>query len=162
MSCRRVLASTSMRLISAAPPCGMRPLVASRTMRIDGRLMDEMIEHARRDAPAECCGMVARSDGDLVSVHPAANTEASPFRFVIGPREQLQIIDAIEVAGHELGAIYHSHTRTPPEPSQTDINFAAFWPDVLWIIIGLADEAPEVRTWRIDGGEVSEVTLDIR
>jgi proteasome lid subunit RPN8/RPN11 len=131
-------------------------------MRIDRRLIEEMVEHARRDAPDECCGMVARSDGDLVRVHPAANAEASPFRFVIGPREQLQIIDAIEASGHELGAIYHSHTRTAPEPSQTDINFAASWPGVLWIIIGVADDAPEVRTWRIDGGEVSEVTLDIQ
>ena len=38
--------------------------------------------------------------------------------------EQFRIQTAIEDAGHELGAIYHSHTRTAPMPSQTDINLA--------------------------------------
>jgi hypothetical protein len=32
---------------------------------------------------------------------------------------------------------------------------------VLWIIIGLGTPEPEVRTWRIDGPEVSEVELEI-
>ena len=35
---------------------------------------------------------------------------------------------AIEDRGDELGAIYHSHTRSEPYPSQTDVNFAAHWP----------------------------------
>jgi [CysO sulfur-carrier protein]-S-L-cysteine hydrolase len=132
-------------------------------MRIDRRLIDEMIEHARRDAPDECCGMVARSGEELVARHPAANAAASPLRFEIDPVELRGIVfDRIDDAGLELGAIYHSHTRTAPEPSQTDINFAASWPGVLWIIVGLAGEAPEVRTWRIDNGEVTEVSLDVR
>ena len=38
----------------------------------------------------------------------------------------------------DLGAIYHSHVRSAPYPSQTDINFAAGWPGVEWIIVGLA------------------------
>ena len=59
----------------------------------------------------------------------------------------------------ELGAIYHSHTRTEPRPSQTDINFAKLWPDVLWIIVGLAGSEADVRTWRIDDGRVSDAEL---
>ena len=152
-----------MREISAGAHGGMRPLVASLGMRIDRRLIDEMIDHARRDAPDECCGMVARSEDEFVALHPAANAAASPLRFEIDPDELRSIVfERIEDAGLELGAIYHSHTRTAPEPSQTDINFAASWPGVLWIIVGLAGEAPEVRTWRIDHGEVSEVSLDVR
>ncbi|HSO98975.1 MAG TPA: M67 family metallopeptidase [Solirubrobacteraceae bacterium] len=132
-------------------------------MRIDRRLLDEMIEHAQRDAPDECCGMVARTGEELMAVHPAANLAASPLRFEIDPDELRGIVfDQIEDVGRELGAIYHSHTRTAPEPSQTDINFAASWPGVVWIIVGLAGDAPEVRTWRIDGGEVSEVSLEVR
>ena len=45
--------------------------------------------------------------------------------------------DAFEDDGAELGAIYHSHTRSEPYPSQTDINFAAGWPGVEWLIVGL-------------------------
>ena len=56
--------------------------------------------------------------------------------------------------GCELGAIYHSHTRSAPYPSQTDINFAANWPGVEWIIVGLAaGEEPEVRSYLIEAGD---------
>ena len=82
--------------------------------------------------------MVASRDGDVVKVYPATNAEASPFRFVIDAREQLEIHSEIEAAELDLGAIYHSHTRTEPKPSQTDINFSKAWPGVLWIIVGLA------------------------
>ncbi len=128
-------------------------------MRIAGGLYQEMISHAREEAPNECCGMVASRDGEIVKVYRATNVEASPFRFVIDGREQLQIYNEIEQAGLELGAIYHSHTRTEPKPSQTDLNFGKAWPGVLWIIVGLAGDEVQVRTWRIDDGKVSEAEL---
>jgi proteasome lid subunit RPN8/RPN11 len=128
-------------------------------MRISRPLYDEMIEHARAEAPNECCGMVASRDGEVIKVYRATNAEASPFRFVIDAREQLEIHNEIEAAELDLGAIYHSHTRTDPKPSQTDINFSAAWPGVLWIIVGLADGEAQVRTWRIDDGNVSEAEL---
>ena len=130
-------------------------------MRIARELLDDMIEHTRQEAPNECCGMVAARDGEAVAVHRATNAEASPFRFVIDAREQLRIIDGIEAEGHDLGAIYHSHTRTPPAPSQTDINFAQSWPGVLWVIIGLDGDEATVRTWRIENGTPAEVELSI-
>ena len=89
----------------------------------------------------------------------AVNAEASPLRFRIDPEEQLELHNRIDDAGLELGAIYHSHTRTAPRPSQTDINFAKLWPGVLWIIVGLDGDQAEVRTWRIDDGKVSDAEL---
>jgi proteasome lid subunit RPN8/RPN11 len=127
-------------------------------MRFARELYEELVAHARSEAPNECCGMVAASDGRAVAIHAAENTAASPLRYEIDGRQQLQILDAIEDAGHELGAIYHSHTRTAPEPSQTDVNLA-FYPDALYVIVGLAGDEPEVRAWRIAGGEVSEAEL---
>ena len=60
----------------------------------------------------------------------------------------------------ELGAIYHSHVRSAPYPSQTDVNFAANWPGVEWIIVGLSAGAePEVRSYLIEGGAVREVPI---
>jgi proteasome lid subunit RPN8/RPN11 len=84
---------------------------------------------------------------------------ASPLKFEVDGKELLGLIDAIEDDGHELGAIYHSHTRTAPRPSQTDLNFAANWPGVEWIIVGLADRdaPPEIRSYLIDDGQVREV-----
>ncbi len=128
-------------------------------MRISRALLDEIVAHAQGEAPNECCGLVGSSDGAAVRVYPATNAAASPLRFEIDPMEQFKLNDEIETAGLELGAIYHSHTRTAPEPSQTDINFAKWWPEVLWIIVGLADEQPEVCAWRIDDGEVQDAAL---
>ena len=65
---------------------------------------------------------------------------ASPLASRSTARELLRLSNAIEAEGCELGAIYHSHTRTAPYPSQTDINFAANWPGVEWIIVGLAGD----------------------
>jgi [CysO sulfur-carrier protein]-S-L-cysteine hydrolase len=129
-------------------------------MRISRALLDEMIAHARADAPNECCGMVAARDGEAVAVHRATNAAASPLRYEIEGREQLKIMDAIEDAGLDLGAIYHSHTRSAPEPSQTDINLA-FYPEALYVIVGVAGEEADVRAWRIVDGKVSEAALEV-
>ena len=96
-----------------------------------------------------------------MKIYRATNAAASPLRFEIDGAEQIRYHNAIEAAGLDLGAIYHSHTRTEPRPSQTDINFAAGWPGVLWMIVGLDANEPEVRTWRIEDGRVSEAELRV-
>ena len=107
-------------------------------MRIDSALLERIVAHARRDFPNECCGMLGVREGRAVAIHEATNLAASPLRFEVEGREILQAQDAFEDAGAELGAIYHSHTRSEPYPSQTDINFAAGWPGVEWLIVGAA------------------------
>ncbi len=95
-----------------------------------------------------------------MTVATAANLAASPLRFEIDGLQVMKLIDAIESEGLELGAIYHSHTRTAPYPSQTDINFAARWPGVEWIIVGVANpNEPIVRSYLIDGPSIEEVTI---
>lgn len=128
-------------------------------MRIARALYDQIVAHARAEAPNECCGVVATNDGSAQQVFPAANKFASPLRFEIDDGDLFRITGEIDDADWEVGAIYHSHTRTPPEPSQTDINGAALWPGALWVIVGLADGEPDVRTWAIDGGRVTQVEL---
>jgi proteasome lid subunit RPN8/RPN11 len=128
-------------------------------VRITRELYDAIVAHAREEAPNECCGMVASRGDEVVKVYRTTNVEASPFRFVIDGQEQFEIYSEIESAELDLGAIYHSHTRTEPRPSQTDINFSKAWPGVLWIIVGLTDGHAEVRTWQIHDGEVTEAKL---
>jgi [CysO sulfur-carrier protein]-S-L-cysteine hydrolase len=131
-------------------------------VRIDAALLERVVEHARRDYPNECCGMIAVRDGEAVAIHEATNVAASPLRFEVDPREVLRVDQAFEAEGAELGAIYHSHTRSEPYPSQTDLNFAAGWgPTVEWLIVGLrADGDPTVRSYRIDDGVIEEVEVD--
>src|ERR687885_388437 len=130
-------------------------------MRIAPELVERIIAHARRDFPNECCGMIAVRDGVAVSVHEAENVAASPLRFEVDGLEVHGTIEQIEDAGGELGAIYHSHTRSEPVPSQTDINFAAGWPGVQWVIVGVRrGSEPDVRCFQIEDGRVSEVELE--
>ncbi len=128
-------------------------------MRIAPQLLEAVIEHARRDAPNECCGVIAIRGSDAVAVHELENTEDSPLRFAVDGLALFTLMTALEDDGLELGAIYHSHTRSAPYPSQTDINFAKHWPGVEWLIVGLKNDEPEVRSYLISGADVTEVPL---
>ncbi len=127
-------------------------------MRIARELHDEIVAHARADAPNECCGMVAARNGEAVRIYRARNVAASPLRYEIDGAEQYRIQMEIEDAGLDLGAIYHSHTRTEPYPSQTDINLA-FYPESLYVIVGLAGAEPDVRAYTIRDGRVQDAEL---
>jgi proteasome lid subunit RPN8/RPN11 len=127
-------------------------------MRLARELYDEMVAHARADDPNECCGMVAARDGEAIRIYRTTNAAHSPLRYEIDGAEQYRIQMEIDEAELDLGAIYHSHTRSEPYPSQTDINLA-FYPDALYIIVGLASGAPDVRAFAIRDGQVSEAEL---
>jgi [CysO sulfur-carrier protein]-S-L-cysteine hydrolase len=148
-------------------------------MKISKDLLDELVAHALEDPENEVCGVVAvdavesgarpgeegpGSDAgaaNALRVLRARNRFASPLKFEIEPKELLTLSNACDELG-ELGAIYHSHVRSAPYPSQTDINFAANWPGVEWVIVGLAaHEAPEVRSYLIEHGQVREVALEV-
>jgi [CysO sulfur-carrier protein]-S-L-cysteine hydrolase len=125
-------------------------------------LLDAIVEHAVRDTPNECCGIVASQAGAATAVHPMENLAASPFRFEIDGLALMRLSDRMEEDGEELGAIYHSHTRSAPYPSQTDVNFAALWPGVQWLIVGVSGRAePEVRSYLIEDGRISDVELEV-
>lgn len=130
-------------------------------VRIAAELLTPVIEHARADHPNECCGLIAVRDGVAVSVHRTENLAASPLRFEVDGMELHRLLTDIEDRGDAIGAIYHSHTRSAPYPSQTDVNFAGGWPGVEWLIVGLAEGGPEVRSYFIDSGTITEVPVEV-
>ncbi|MEA2190115.1 MAG: [CysO sulfur-carrier protein]-S-L-cysteine hydrolase [Solirubrobacteraceae bacterium] len=131
-------------------------------MQIARSLLDTIVEHAVRDAPNECCGVIASQAGVASAAHAMENLAASPFRFEIDGLTLMRIIDELEDAGEDLGAIYHSHTRSDPYPSQTDVNFAALWPGVEWLIVGVSKNAePQVRSYLIESGAIREAELEV-
>jgi [CysO sulfur-carrier protein]-S-L-cysteine hydrolase len=131
-------------------------------VKIDRALLDDIVAHAVADAPNECCGIVAARDGAATRVHAVENQAASPFRFEVDGLEMFRLLENIESDGGELGAIYHSHTRSEPYPSQTDVNFSYGWPGVEWVIVGVPKNGePYVRSYLIDDGTVSEVELEL-
>ncbi len=131
-------------------------------MKISARIYEEMISHALEDAPDECCGMVSARDGEAVTLHRMTNIAHSPLRYEMDAKEQFQIeLGEIDDRGLALGIVYHSHTRSAPYPSQTDINLA-YHPDAIYVIVGVKDpDQPEVRGYTIRDGEVAEVELEV-
>jgi proteasome lid subunit RPN8/RPN11 len=132
-------------------------------MNISPELLQELVAHALEDPANEVCGVVGVTDDARRAARQvlrAHNVHASPMKFEIDPAELLGLYNAIEDQGEVLGAIYHSHVRSPPYPSQTDVNFAANWPGVEWIIVGLSATAePEVRSYLIEDGQIREVDV---
>ena len=129
-------------------------------MRIPTKIHEELLAHAREDAPNECCGLIGGEDGVAKTVYRARNAEASPLRYNLDPQDQFRIMTEMEERGEELSAIYHSHTASPAYPSQTDINLAAY-PDALYLIVSLAEGEKDLRGFRIEDGEVAEVDLAV-
>jgi proteasome lid subunit RPN8/RPN11 len=136
-------------------------------VKIAKQLLAEIVAHAQENPRIECCGVVAvlpAEDGGAATaarVYRAENVHASALKFEIAPMELYRLNEEIEEEGWEIGAIYHSHVRSAPYPSQTDIGFAAGWPGLEWIIVGLAGAGePEVRSYVIDGADVGEQALE--
>ena len=129
-------------------------------------LAEALLAHAHAQLPNEACGLLSGSliAGQATAFHPARNAEASPLRYNVHPDDLVRIIFAIEDAGVDLVAIFHSHTRSPAVPSVTDRR-TAMYADPFYLLASLADPdaLPEraLRAWRIRGGQAFEVPLTI-
>jgi [CysO sulfur-carrier protein]-S-L-cysteine hydrolase len=131
-------------------------------MRIAQGLIDELVAHAREDLPNECCGLIGGRNGEALVIHRVENAAASPLRYEMDPKAQYDAYTAIEGAGMELLAIYHSHTKSAAYPSQTDVNQAVAWPDQVYVIVSLADaEAPDVKGYLLKDLKIENVDLDV-
>lgn len=130
-------------------------------MKITQAQIDELVRHARDDLPNECCGVIGSRDGVAENVYRATNAAASPLRYELDARDLLRIFNEIDDRDQQVGAIYHSHTRSAAFPSQTDINLALY-PESLYMIVSLADaERPDVKAFSIVDRKVTEVSLEI-
>jgi proteasome lid subunit RPN8/RPN11 len=125
-------------------------------MQIAPDLLQQIVDHARREAPDECCGFVVLDGDRAVEVVEAENTAKSPFRFEMASKAVLAMGQAMDDGGV---VIYHSHTRSEPRPSQTDLNWAKEWPGVEWLIVGLAGGELDIRHWRIEDGRAEQVEV---
>jgi [CysO sulfur-carrier protein]-S-L-cysteine hydrolase len=130
-------------------------------MKVSRSIYEEMLEHAREEAPNECCGIIGGKDGEAATLYRATNAERSPLRYTLDPNDLFRItFREIPERDEEMLAIYHSHTASPAYPSQTDINLATY-PDAIYLILSLADGEAPLRGFRIEGEKVSEVDLSV-
>jgi proteasome lid subunit RPN8/RPN11 len=132
-------------------------------MRIARSLLDQIVAQARDEAPNECCGIVGSRDGRAVTLYKARNARASPLAYEIDPGDLQRILERLEEEELELGIIYHSHTRTDPEPSLTDVNLAnPLFGEPVYLIVGVKDpEHADLRGWRIVKTELEGAPAEV-
>jgi [CysO sulfur-carrier protein]-S-L-cysteine hydrolase len=130
------------------------------SIRISSAVLHQIIEHARRDPLVECCGLLAGRENHITRAYPAKNVAAEPAtRYEVGPRELVNVMRRIREDGLNLLGIYHSHPNATEVLSKTDVAGAGY-PSVAYFIVSHASARdPQVRTFSIHDGHVSELNL---
>src|SRR4051812_29697627 len=94
-------------------------------LEIPDLLCEEVIEHARAEAPLECCGLLAGvitdGVGTVTTRFTIRNELQSPTDYLTEARGMFEASRAMRTGGLELLAIYHSHPTSAPVPSTRDL-----------------------------------------
>ena len=127
----------------------------------------QMVGSALDAYPLEACGLIAGPPavdggaGDRVPMfYPCRNIAESARVYTIDPMDHLRAERDADEHDFEVNGVVHSHTHSEPYPSPTDVASA---PDPSWhyVIISLKREAPEVRSYRIVDGQITEEPIAI-
>jgi proteasome lid subunit RPN8/RPN11 len=117
-------------------------------IRIPKTIFQKMVEHAKKEQPLECCGILSGKGKTVEKSFELKNAEGSPVRYSMSPLDQLKAFEEMEKESMEMIAIYHSHPHTISFPSETDVKLN-FYPDVSSVIISLKEENPVMKAFRI-------------
>lgn len=128
-------------------------------MRIKEEVKKRLVAHAKRDAPIEACGYLAGRDGVITGSYELKNIDRSTEHFSFDPKEQFAVMKEARAGGFEILAVYHSHPASPARPSKEDITLA-YDPNILYVIVSLAEGREDVKAFEIKNQKVSEINLE--
>jgi desampylase len=115
--------------------------------------LDELVAHARVEAPSECCGLLLGGGLSIVEAVRTTNIASNRYaRFVVNPRDHIDLRRTARARGLAVVGFYHSHPRSPAVPSTSDLAEASY-PGHLYLIVSLSASRPEVAVYRLDDGE---------
>ena len=121
-------------------------------------VLEAVVAHALGVRPSECCGILLGKDDEIVEAVRTGNLAQSANRFLIDPRDHINVRRAARDRGLDVIGFYHSHPSSTGEPSATDLAEASY-PDHLYLIVGLGSSPPEARLYRLASGEFLELAL---
>jgi proteasome lid subunit RPN8/RPN11 len=126
------------------------PVATEAAIEVRQAVLDDLVAHARVEAPNECCGMLVGTEGRIERSVRARNTVGSPTRYQIDPRDQIAAIRSARERGETVLGFYHSHPSSAPTPSATDRTEAAY-PGHCYLIVspGTPAGTAEVRGFRL-------------
>ena len=126
-------------------------------LRLTRQVWLEMVAHAYDGLPDEACGLLIGRFApwpEARRFRPCANADASSRTYSIDGRDLLAAEKDAEATGAEVVGVVHSHTHTTAYPSPTDVERS--WPGWHYVIVSLRDPEPVVRSYLIEGGNISE------
>lgn len=125
-------------------------------------MVDQVVAHARRDHPDECCGVISGRAGAPARLFEMANADRSPTGFTFDSAEWLTVYRDVEDADEDLFVVYHSHTATEGYPSRTDVLWSRTTGFAHWLIVSTREpDVDELRAYQIIDGVVAEEELEI-
>lgn len=129
------------------------------------------------DPEREACGLVARR-GEALEVIPIPNVadryhESDPERFprtsrdsyLMDPRAQLRVHEALAAAGGEIVGVWHSHVEAGAHFSEKDradavVDGAQVLPGAEYVVLSVrAGRVADARRYRFEGGAFVEAPL---
>jgi len=125
--------------------------------------LEKIFAYAKQANPAECCGLVGGSDSRVTSIYPLNNVAPDPnVSYEAAPEDLFAAQRQMRERSEELLAIYHSHPRqADPTPSETDVRLA-YYPNAIYLIIGLAGAEPRIGAFRLSAEKGSWETVDLQ
>lgn len=151
-------------------------------MRIARSLHDELLRHAERTYPEECCGFLVGTPGRLVRVVPVTNaaermraerpevfTRDAEHGYVMDPKEQFRAMRDAEAEGLEIRGIYHSHVEVGAYFSAEDRARAApegepLFPDAVYVVADVRKDGArgaKAFAWDARAREFREEPIEI-
>lgn len=120
-----------------------------------------MLEHALGTPDIEVCGLIGGRADNALTVYPVNNIADEPAqRFLMGPKEQINVMRRMREANESLWGIYHSHPYSSVEPSASDLDMA-YYPDVYYFIISLTNNQSELGCFYFDGLKFNKINSDL-
>ena len=126
-------------------------------IRIPRIVVADMLEHARGEAPRECCGLLIGARDEITRSVRARNLDPKPTRFLIDPADHFTAIRDARAEGKEVIGAYHSHPASAAVPSETDIAEANGGSSFLFVIVSLVND--DVRAYDCEDGRFVPVPL---
>jgi proteasome lid subunit RPN8/RPN11 len=158
---------TALAAATGTPPVPATGRILTGVIEISRSAVAQMVGAALDAYPLEACGLIAGPPaigggaGDRAPVYyPCRNAAESARVYTIDPTDHLRAERDADDRELEINGVVHSHTHSEPYPSPTDVASA---PDPSWhyVIVSLKREAPEIRSYRIVDGVISEEPVAI-
>jgi len=133
----------------------MKPVLISK------EILEAMVQHAREEAPLECCGLLTGAGEQITHLTRMNNVLRSDRRYSMDPKSLFSFFKHLRSVRLKHLGIYHSHPSSEAYPSRIDVD-ECYYPECAYLIVSLKDtQSPSVRAFSISDQSVAERDLQI-